>query len=539
MEKNNKNIWIKHFPYAEPREDQIIAIEEAIKAFDKKKYFILEAGTGVGKSAIGLTVSKSIEDILIPEDSYLPGSYFLTTQKILQEQYVKDFSSNGMKSIKSSSNFSCAYHKQNTCAQSMRILKTAEKGSRFWNTCMMRCPYKKAKQDFLDSSASVTNFPYFLAESYYAKKIKPRNFLVIDEAHNIPNELGKFIEISVTEKFSKEFLKIKMPNLKSHAEALEWVAKIYYPKLRSRFKFMESKIEKYNVGNKLEDFIKLAKQFEMLDKHMCKINRFLQIHEINNWVFNEVPANGRKSRRLEFKPIDIAPFADEMLFKFGRKVIMMSATILDKDAFCEMLGIKKEDTEFLHLDSPFEPRKRPILFFPIGKMSKKDIDYSLPKLTEAIKKIMENHSSEKGIIHCHTFKIANYIKNNIRSKRILIHNSENREEVLKKHINSKTPTVLLSPSMTEGVDLVGNASRFQVVCKIPYPYLGDKLVSKRMNKWKWWYPLQTTKTIVQSVGRSIRNNKDFAVTYILDSDWEYFYKKNSILFPEDFKSCIL
>jgi Rad3-related DNA helicase len=152
---------------------------------------------------------------------------------------------------------------------------------------------------------------------------------------------------------------------------------------------------------------------------------------------------------------------------------------------------------------------------------------------------MENHKKEKGIIHCHTFRIANFIKKNIRSKRILIHNSENRQEMLNKHIRSKTPTVLLSPSMTEGVDLSGDASRFQILCKVPYPFLGDKLIKKKMHKWEWWYPMHTCKTIIQSVGRSVRNNEDHAVTYILDSDWEYFYKKNSNSFPKDFRQCLL
>jgi Rad3-related DNA helicase len=92
--------------------------------------------------------------------------------------------------------------------------------------------------------------------------------------------------------------------------------------------------------------------------------------------------------------------------------------------------------------------------------------------------------------------------------------------------------------MTEGVDLAGDASRFQVLCKIPYPFLGDKLVKKRMHKWKWWYPFQTTKTIIQSIGRSIRSEDDTAVTYILDSDWGKFYRINATLFPDDFKLCI-
>ncbi len=92
--------------------------------------------------------------------------------------------------------------------------------------------------------------------------------------------------------------------------------------------------------------------------------------------------------------------------------------------------------------------------------------------------------------------------------------------------------------MTEGVDLRDDLSRFQIICKIPYPYLGDKLIRKKMNKWKWWYPLQTAKTIIQSIGRSIRSKEDYATTYILDEDWNKFYRINKRLFPEDFHDAI-
>ena len=80
--------------------------------------------------------------------------------------------------------------------------------------------------------------------------------------------------------------------------------------------------------------------------------------------------------------------------------------------------------------------------------------------------------------------------------------------------------------MTEGVDLKDDLSRFQIICKVPFPYLGDKLIRKKMNKWNWWYDLQPAKTVIQSVGRSVRSETDTAVTYILDSSWERFYKKN-------------
>jgi hypothetical protein len=216
----------------------------------------------------------------------------------------------------------------------------------------------------------------------------------------------------------------------------------------------------------------------------------------------------------------------------------MSATILNRDAFCQSLGIKPEDSAFINLPSPFPVENRPIFFFPVGSMTQNGIDNSLPKLVEAIKSIMTEHKNEKGIIHTHSYKIASYIKKHIKSNRLLVHDANNRDETLEKHMKSKEPTILLSPSMSEGVDLKQDMSRFQVVCKVPYPYLGDKLVSKRMHKWNWWYPLQTAKTIVQAVGRSIRSADDHAVTYILDSNWESFYKKSRDMFPPDFHMCL-
>jgi Rad3-related DNA helicase len=93
--------------------------------------------------------------------------------------------------------------------------------------------------------------------------------------------------------------------------------------------------------------------------------------------------------------------------------------------------------------------------------------------------------------------------------------------------------------MTEGVDLKDDSSRFQIICKVPFPYLGDKLIKKRMNKFPGWYNLQTAKTIVQSAGRSVRNDRDHASTYILDLDFERFISRNRHLFPTDFINCLI
>ena len=125
------------FPYAKIRDQQLDAINFALDAITNsgKKFVVIEAGTGVGKSAVGLTIARLLSGT--PNDSYDEGAYFLTTQKILQEQYMHDFGGfrGSMKSIKSSSNYRCNFNKKTSCGESLRALKTAEKSSRF---CIQR-----------------------------------------------------------------------------------------------------------------------------------------------------------------------------------------------------------------------------------------------------------------------------------------------------------------------------------------------------------------------------------------------------------------
>lgn len=530
--------WIQYFPHQNPRKEQIEAINSILSAFDEgKRYFALEAGTGVGKSAIAITVARALASKQ-PIEGYEKGGLFVTTQKLLQDQYEKDFSAIQMKSIKSSTNYTCKYKNTSTCAEGLAMLKAEPQGTKFWNACTYNCTYRKAKQSFMDAELSVTNFPYILTECNYSKKIQPKQLLVIDEAHNIETELSKFIEISINEKFTKKTLKLNFPPHITHKKVVEWVQKVYYPKLVAHVKHVEKTLAQHGMSKeKLYQFVSLQRQVQMLTSHRHRIKDFLRFHTEENWVF-DLSESENGSRKLVFKPIDVSQFSHQYLFKMGYYVLCMSATLIQVDNFVDITGLEKEKTSSLVIPSPFPTGNRPILFVPMGKMTAKEIDRSLPILANAVRKILKEHQGEKGIIHTHSYKISRYLQNNIKSSRLLFSTPDNRDEILKKHIASKKPTVLISPSMTEGVDLEGDASRFQIICKVPYPYLGDKLVKKRMNKWKWWYPFQTVKTVIQSIGRSVRSKDDKAITYILDANWEYFYRLNHRLFPKDFRDCL-
>jgi len=547
----------KFFPFKTIRNEQRRAIEFALDSFESgRRFVILELGTGCGKSATGVTIARYLEaygdPILDDEGMSLSGSYVLTTQKVLQQQYVTDFgpgigpSKNLLLSIKSSKNYTCNFYSDQTCSESRQILSQLGKkvqGTEFHKHCRGgKCPYAIDKQEFIESPISVTNFSYFFSETIHGKKLLPRGFLVIDECHNIESELGKFVEMTFSEKFAKEILKCKIhTNLQSQEEVFSWVTGVYKPALKKKLKHLEKELSSNLESGSLLS-TETSKQFDLVNKHASKLDMFLDSYCPDNWVVNTIEPKGdskRSMRKFEFKAVDVSKFSEPYLFKFGGRILLLSATIVNKDVYCRSIGLDPEEISYMKVGSPFPVQNRPVHFIPAGSMSKSEIDKTLPVLTEAVKMILDRHPQEKGIIHAVNFKISQYLIENIKSNRLLAHDSQNRDAILSQHLKSDAPTVLVSPSMMEGVDLSDDLSRFQILCKIPFPFLGDHVILKRLEKNKAWYTYQTVKSIVQSMGRSIRNESDFATSYILDNDWDRFLYQNRYMFPEDFLKSIV
>ena len=113
-----------------------------------------------------------------------------------------------------------------------------------------------------------------------------------------------------------------------------------------------------------------------------------------------------------------------------------------------------------------------------------------------------------------------------------------RDEVISEHVNSSKPTVLISPSLHTGLDLKDDLSRFQIITKVPYPSEGDRWTEAKRKIDEDWYYWQTALKLVQGYGRSIRSKEDWAKTYVLDSAFVYFVKKNGNILPEWFTQAI-
>ncbi len=526
---------ICNFPFEIPREGQLEIIQEIEDAISKGyKYIILEAGTGTGKSAIAATLSKMYD-----------SAYILTMTKQLQSQYAEEFKFplvkgranfsclNGgtemtcdmglCKTTLNKNNFFCPYGVgKNPTLGSSEAFTTADDAPFFFNSDN-HCNYWQQKTNAIKSSITLMNYDYAFLELNYVKHFSPRSLLVLDEAHNIEDKIMKNLELNLTnQRLEKDIQKRISKETLNDGTIEDWILEL--ESISDAYKNLDLKTFKKN-------------QVDRIDRTRRKIKSIIKYlnAEPKNWVIDADEIG------VSFKPLRIHNYAKDLLFKYGDVCIFMSATILSYKMFSKWLGLNENEIFYINVDSPFPKEKRPIDLKLVGKMSKNRIKETAPKTIPIINDILRKHSEDKGLIHTHSYQNSIFITQNIPNSRLISHNSFNRERVLDHFEKDDNPLVLVSPSMSEGVDLPYDNCRFQIIYKIPFPYLGDMQINLRQKRDKRWYAYKTVMTIMQSYGRGMRAEDDYCTTYILDKDILMLFKSPlyKSLIPRFFKEAIV
>lgn len=191
------------------------------------------------------------------------------------------------------------------------------------------------------------------------------------------------------------------------------------------------------------------------------------------------------------------------------------------------------------MDSYFPVRNRPIIRRYVGSMAFKEINDSLPKAVRALRAILDKFPDKRGIVQTHSERIANYIQQNLGYEPRLTFRRDYKtvDDMLVAHA-AKEGSFIVASGLREGLDLTGDLSRVQVIMKVPYPDLGDKRTKRRKDLDASWYGVQTALSFVQMIGRSVRSSSDKALTYILDSSFEMFYRMNRRFIPRYIREAI-
>lgn len=509
----------QHDSFRTHQKETILSVQECLDSSEIENV-VLESPTGSGKSAIAVCLGL-----------HSRSAFLLTSQKILQDQYTKDYSSDKVRVLKGRNNYPCKLFPDLTCEDSFCSTKQCP--------VKQECFYEIAKQKAVESYVALMNYKYFLCITNYTGTFSPRKLLICDEAHSLDDECMSFVEFSFSSYYlSKLGVTSKIPIYDKLDDYIAWL-EIVLQKIKVRKTEAQTKLKnKFLDASVIQD---LQKELENLISQELRVKTFLESHKSVEWIFDITTNEKLNSKTIIFKPLTIGFFAQELIFKHAEKRIFMSATILDNDSFCRNLGIDISKTKFICVPSVFSKDIRPIILTRSGNLGKNDIDATLPKIAEDVAKILDYHDLHKGLIHTQTYKIAHYIQENINDKfknRIVLHDSNTREETLKLFMSSSEPKVLVTPSMTEGIDLKDDLARFVVIVKLPFLFLGDKQVKKRMELDQEWYRWKTALTLVQAAGRGVRHENDFCTIYIMDSQFGYFLKKNRKFFPNYFVDAI-
>jgi len=383
------------------------------------------------------------------------------------------------------------------------------------------CPYYLQKYDALVSKHSLWNYHAFFQIMKFNKKLfedyLDRKVSVFDEAHKIEDQIMQFIGFDI---FNGQIEECKLnpdrydfSDLDSMIQLTDDIAYSYAKKIQD-IKESDSfqKDPDYELITRLErryDKAAQAKIDVLSDKDNFVVND--PIRDLNGIV-----------RSISIKPVDVSKFANS--FFDTDYQIFMSATI-DKNSFCENMGLDKEQVAFIDTPkSPFPLKNRRIELLNIRRLSYGSTEEDELEVIRTIDRILDEHSNERGLILTSSVprcqKILRYLSPK-NTRRIRICHSTNKDgktqdEIISEHANDPTG-VLLSSSLWEGVDLKDDLSRFQIIAKVPYPNYKEKRIKAKMDKFPSWYTAQTLTKLLQGFGRSIRSENDWATTYVLDA----------------------
>ena len=494
-------------------------LEIAARINVSDKYaFLLDAPTGIGKSLIAATVQRLSATNLL----------YVCTTKQLQDQLLNDFPY--AKTVKGRGNYACLKY-ENMFPE----ISAEECTHKTGHECEFygRCPYIVAKREALHAPIGVLNTAYFLSEANYVGMFSDSKMLVIDEFDTVEDQLMNFIQVVITQRQISR-LQLPSPRYKTKFESwIEWANQTLH--------IIEPELGRLNQLDDSSSWspmdFKSIRRMKELTRLVSKL-RFFVSEVDKNWIW--YPG----SDKWVFKPVWVSKYALNAIWKHTKKVLGMSATILDPRQVALNTGLAREGGTYNYraLPSPFPKDNRPVYFEPCADIVTKQLDTALPLLAKAVQRIMNNHPGERILIHTVSYKVRNFLLNKIQSDRFITHSAVDRAVVLEKFKTSDKPYVLLSPSMDRGVDLPDVACRVVIIAKVPYGDLGDAQVNKRVHASKDgenWYMHKTVSKIIQMSGRAVRSSSDHAITYILDRQFEKIYSKHKRLFPEWFTEALI
>jgi len=524
---------LKNFPAPEFRKYQKQAVTLINNHFNSGgKVVILEAPTGLGKSLINATFTRTFK------------SFYVTPQLTLIDQILNDrFLAQYFVEIKGRQNYWCTLDPNATCdvglCQRLKEVRCDK---------LQQCPYYMQKAEALVSFTALMSFAYFILEGRVQTDFSfgRRDLSVIDECHNLEGHVVNSVNLIISPYAMPYDLYMNIRTLLDKELRTQDEVKALVNTVMSQVEDEhENMIQLTMLGEELS--IDQAKSSIKLNNWKSNATRFLETVDETEWVWQHgwVTFKGRSYKTYLIQPLYARPFTKEFIWNRSNKFILSSATILDPQNYVKQVGLdlsfRASEIKHIKLPSIFPVENRPILDKVIGKLTYKYRDENMGIAVRTLEMIMDIEEGVNVAVHCVSYQNAQEISDLLDYKynsRIITQVPGTRKEALEDFL-SGGGKVFLSVAYTEGQDWAGELCEAQVLFKVPYMYVGDKRVARRLEKKEWkWYRLEALKQVIQSYGRAVRSKTDVARYYVIDESFIDLLKRTRRSIPSWFAEAL-
>jgi Rad3-related DNA helicase len=546
-----------------PRGEQLEYVNKIISSYldDKKKIVILSAPTGTGKSIIGAVVADVLHEL--DRDSAYPcdtASFILMSTNILTKQYADSFKDKkDFILVKGANNYPCEVLSTTTidetaasCCENDFLKSEDPDLMQVVAKYCKNCEFAYIKRQKHYAKHLITNFSYFFIDRLFTQRHDKRTLTVWDEAHTLNDAFAEHCAVFISEKrllaYAEELgehltrTDIKVPQtFKKIREAIknktitEKNYLILVEELRDSYlsiKELATLEAKSLMTSNMPKYSKLQKISKKYADLSCKISDLLHYNYEHIFELNDF------EKEVSIKPIFVGTMFNQLInSKFQ---LFMSATV-SEELLVSTLGLDPIDIQFIKLPSTFPIENKKVVFLGIEKLNyttMKDPKV-INKLSKACLKLVNRHEGENGIILTPSFDVTEKISELLLANDVNLFQHERGTplspllDIFKK---SKTPGILISPSLFEGISLDDDLSRFQIFVKTPYLSLGSKRVKYIADNYSQIYSLSAILKLVQGAGRSVRHEEDFAITYCLDNNISWMWKSKQNIWQNEFSS---
>lgn len=496
------------------------AITRILEHFDTgERVVVVDAPTGSGKTLIAEVVRLMLETT---------GSY-VCHSKALQDQFSEEFG------------WPVLYGKANYLPlDAGRFVMDVTCEDCEGEECVLcgggKCPYQTARDEALFSPVAVVNSALWLSSLHNPKHwLARRGLTVFDEADTLEGALLSQAEIVVSP-WAQRAYGIEPPEKMTKDESYQAWAEATLVRLRdvrSGMRVEAGDIRATRARKRVEN---LARNVQLLADDLA-VGR--------PWVYTGGAGSDRRQGEVvSFKPVKVDGFGKSRIWTHSPRFLLMSGTVVSAGMMLRGLGWDGGYGE-VRVESQFHAKNRPVVVRPRADMSRaSQSELGLRKVLEEVERIAADHAGDRILVHTVSYQLARTVEAGLGSKvdrPVFTYDSSSAKNVGLTKFLGTPDAVLVAPSLDRGVDLYDDRCRAQIILKLPFLSLADRQVSERLHKdpdGEVWYNVEVARTLMQMVGRGVRNANDYCTTYILDSHYRKWAEGWRHLFPKWFAKAI-